>query len=571
MNVPVIWVSRHADILSRGYADQGFCEAVLASEVWQPPGMPTFEHYVDVGRPGHMYPDAFPEVDGALVVLPARHHASEADVSWFLAQLDRLSWSVVILAGDEEWSFPWERVPRGPKRKVWVMQPRPEHEGMDGLLPGGWYPGTRQGIAPHGVMGGHPLDWFFGGQVTHERRREAAGVLRSLPGPSRLIETAGYLQGIGTPEYMAFLSSAKVIPCPSGPCTVDTARPLEALEAACVPVVDMVTPRGESYDYWALCFGEDCPLPRIWDWDNFPAILRAQLADWPANSNRLSAWWQQWKRGIVHRLHDDIRAVSGDRFYPESPDEQVTVVVTTSPIPGHPSTEDLETTIAAIRGQLPTAEIVLAADGIRPEQEDCRFAYDEYLRRVCWLCNFEWRNVVSFLAPEWLAQAELTRQALKLVRTPLVLFVEHDRPPMGGIDWDGICRLVMSGQVYSLRLHPEAEVHHEHAHLMPDDHAVVWDGVPIRRTMAWWQHPHVIGTDLLRNLLESYFDPRERTFIEDRLYQLAENDWFDHGPPAWSRWRLAIYSPPGDMKRSTHLASRGEEPKWPNVSAEVNV
>ena len=63
--------------------------------------------------------------------------------------------------------------------------------------------------------------------------------------------------------------------------------------------------------------------------------------------------------------------------------------------------------------------------------------------------------------------------------------------------------------------------------------------------------------------------PRERTMIEDRLYQAAENDWFDNGPPSWDRWRLAIYAPPGDMKRSTHLDSRGAEPKWPNVSAEV--
>lgn len=570
-SVPVLWVSRHADILSRGYFDEAFLEAVLAGDVWNPPGAFTFEHYVDVGRPGSIDADAFPNVAGAVVVLPARHHVSEADVSWFLAQLDRLSWSVVILAGDEEWSFPWSRVPRTPTRRVWVMQPRPEHTGMDGLLPGGWYPGTREGIAPHGVMGVRPLDWFFGGQVTHSRRQEAAHVLRRLVPdfPCRLIETAGYLQGVPMPEYMAFLSSAKVVPCPSGPCTVDTARPLEALEAACVPVVDMVTPRGESYDYWDIVFSEDCPLPRIRDWEDFPAILRAQLADWPANSNRLSAWWQQWKRAITWRLHDDIRAVSGTRLDAAGPDDLLTVIVTTSPVPGHPSTGDLETTITAIREQLPHAEIVLAADGVRPEQEEMRWAYEEYLRRALWLCNFEWRNVVPFIASEWLGQAELTRQALTLVRTPLILFVEHDRPPLGDIDWPGICQLVQSGQVNALRLHAESEIHPEHMHLMVDANAQQVDGVPYRRTMAWWQHPHVIRTVVLKILLEDYFDPRERTFIEDRLYQAAENDWFDNGPPAWSRWRLAIYSPAGDMKRSTHLASRGEEPKWPNVSAEV--
>jgi hypothetical protein len=570
VSVPVLWVSRYTDKLSRGYFDEGFLEAVLAGKVWNPPGAFAFEHYVDVGRPGSTYPDAFPDVAGALVVLPARHHASPEDVSWFLAQLDRLSWSVVILAGDEEWSFPWTLVKRSPTRRVWVMQPRPEHAaiGVDGMLPGGWYPNTREGIAPCGVLGPRPLDWFFGGQITHERRQQAVKVLRSLDGPSRLIETAGYLQGVPMPEYLAFLSSAKVIPCPSGPCAVDTARPLEALEAGCVPVVDTVTPKGEDYDYWALCFGEDCPLPRIRDWTNFPAILQRELEGWPANANRLSAWWQQWKRSIVHRLHDDLRAVSGQPFVPTTPDEQVTVILTTSPVPLHPSMADLDTVISAIRHQLPEAEIVIAADGVRPEQEDARADYDEYVRRVCWLANFEWPNVVPFLADEWLGQAELTRRALKLVRTPLVFFVEHDRTPMGDIDWPGICGLVMSGKVNALRLHETPEVHPEHAHLMLEDHAVVWDGIPIRRTMAWWQHPHVIRTAVLRVFLEEYFDPAERTMIEDRLYQAAENDWFDNGPPAWNRWRLAIYSPP-DMKRHRHLNSRGEATKWPNVGAEV--
>jgi len=570
MRIPLIFVSRHTDVLSHKYADMGFLEAVLAGQVWDPPGAFTFEHYVDVGRPGSTYPDAFPDVDGALVVLPARHHASEADVAWFLGQLGRLSWSVVILAGDEEWAFPAHMVP-GPNRRVWCMQPRPEHEGMDGMLPGGWYPGTRQGIRPHGVLGPRPLDWFFGGQVTHERRQEATKVLRGMVTdfPCRLIETAGYLQGVPMPEYMAFLSSAKVIPCPSGPCTVDTARPLEALEAGCVPVVDTVTPRGESYDYWALCFGDDCPLPRIREWSDFPAILRRELADWPTNANRLSAWWQQWKRSTVHKLHNDLRAVSGSTFQPETPDELLSVIVTTSPTPVHPSTADLDTTISAIRNQLPHAEIIIAADGVRPEQEDMRASYDEYLRRVTWLCNFEWRNTVPFLAPEWLAQAELTRQALKLVRTPLILFVEHDRPPLGIIDWAGICGLVQSGRVNVVRLHESPEIHPDHAHLMLEDHAVSWDGVPIRRTMAWWQHPHVIRAVTLKVFLEDHFDPRERTMIEDRLYQAAENDWFDHRIPAWNRWRLAIYSPLGDMKRSTHLNSRGDEPKWPNVAAEV--
>ncbi len=246
----------------------------------------------------------------------------------------------------------------------------------------------------------------------------------------------------------------------------------------------------------------------------------------------------------------------------------LTVLVTTSPAPLHPSTQDLETTIADIRTQLPTAEIIIAFDGVRPEQEDRRADYEEYIQRALWLCNFSWHNVVPFIAPGWLHQAELTRQALSLIRTPLMLFVEHDRPPLGEIDWLGLCALVLSGEVNVIRLHPEVEVHPHQVHMMLDAEPRTGSGVPYRRTMAWWQHPHVVRPVLLKILLDEYCDPADKMFIEDRLYQAAECDYFDHGRTAWSHWRLAIYQPPGDMKRSYHIDSRGAAHKWPNRLAE---
>jgi hypothetical protein len=405
---------------------------------------------------------------------------------------------------------------------------------------------------------------MFAGQVTHRRRQECAAELRwlnrSQPKRSTLIETDGYLRGVDQRSYMALLAAAKVVPCPSGPYTVDTARPLEALEAACVPVVDTLTPRGDDWDYWGLVFGQDCPLRRIRDWETFPKVLAEELADWPHNSNRVSAFWQQWKRRIVHQLHDDIASASGVPLVLDGADALVTVLITTSPAPLHPSTAHLEETVAAVREQLPNAEIVIACDGVRPELAERAADYGEYLRRVLWLCNFEWHNVVPFVADEWLHQAELTRRALSLVRSPLMFFVEHDRPPVGRIDWPGLCAVVGSGEIDMVRLHAEESIHPEQMHLMLGAQTPI-SGVPLLRTAAWWQHPHLVRTDWYKGLLEEHFPPGSRTFIEDRLYQIIECDFFDHGPGSWQRWRLAIYCPPGSILRSRHLNSRGDADK----------
>lgn len=556
--IPVLWISRHDHILSRGYADQGLLEAVLDRTLWTPPDPLVFAHHEDVGRAG----GGFLAVEGAVVVLPARHHASEDDVSWFLAELGRLRWYVVILSGDEEWVFPWQSVPRDERRKVWVMQPRPEHADLDGLIPGGWYPGTREGLAGVDPGSDRPLDWMFAGQITHKRREQMAQALRDLP-RGLYHPTKGYLHGMPREAYLRHLSEAKVAPCPSGPMTVDTARPLEALEAGCVPVVDTVTPRGETYDYWSLCFGEDCPLPRISDWQTFPAMLRAELARWPDNANRLSAWWQDWKRHIALQLERQVREAAECPLDAQEPDHLVTVVVTTSPVPSHPATDHIEETIRLVREQLPEAEIIIAIDGVRPEQQDRAPAYSEYVRRLLWLTNHRWRNVVPYLSDRWLHQAVLTRKALSLVHTPLVLFVEHDRPPVGDIPWRPLCQAVLTDQIRVARLHAEAEIHPEHRYLMLDVEPRMVEGIPLRRTGAWWQHPHLVRTEVYREWLTQHFRPGSRTMIEDRMYSLVESAWRDDGEQGWDRWRLAIYQPVGDIKRSTHTDARATDPMYP--------
>lgn len=550
--IPVLWCSKHEGILARGYADQGLLEGILDRSVWCPQDAVEFDH--------QEVRDDFPDVEGAVVIINARTHANERDVQWLLDQLDRLAWSVVLLCGDEEWVFPWRRIKQTPRQRVWVMQARPEHQGLSGFLPGGWYPQTPELLADH-QNSVRDLDWFFGGQITHHRRHACAEVLRTLP-DGVLVETKSYLEeGIPKADYFEMMTQAVVIPCPSGPYSVDCARAFEALEAGCIPVADTVTAHGDTFDYWTLLFGEEPPFPRITDWSTFPDVLAELLNGWQHRSIQTFAWWQQKKRQLARKLEADIRYASGTSVLPETPDDLITVVVTTSPVPSHPSTDHIEQTIASIRESLPTAEIVVVADGVRPEQADRTEAYETYLSRLLWLCNFQWSNVVPVVLPEWGHQANATRAAMQFVDTPLLLFIEHDTPLVGDIPWAGLCDAVQEGTANAIRLHQDVEIHPDHERVMLDDEPKNIGGVPLRRTAAWWQRPHLASTAFYRRILER-FPASSRTMIEDVLYGVVWSDWEDYGEVGWDQWRIWIYQPDGDMRRSGHLDSRGEDEKF---------
>ena len=169
---------------------------------------------------------------------------------------------------------------------------------------------------------------------------------------------------------------------------------------------------------------------------------------------------------ITRQLDADIRAVAGAPVTSNAPDDLITVIVTTSPTPLHPSTDHIRQTIESIRSDLPTAEIVIACDGVRPEQCHRTADYQEYIRRLLWACNTEWSNVVPLVLDEWQHQALATRAALELVETPLILFMEHDTPIVGDIDWAGLCRATLGPDVDLIRLHQDVAIHPDHESVM---------------------------------------------------------------------------------------------------------
>ncbi len=304
MTVPVCWVSYRREITPRGSHDVQQFELITARTWGAPPNPLDYSHHIGFDQ---LPPDA----DGAVVIIGAQHHHAPEQVERLNADLARLRWVVLVLAGDECSQFPWQAVEH-PNLRLWIMTPRPHlHVDSDAFFIGEGYR-SNVPVVVKGVRDREPRlwDWFFAGQVTHERRQQMVAVLDHVGAHPRgnLLCTPGFLQGMAHPTYLRMLASCKVAPCPSGPCTPDSFRFYEALEAGCVPLADAYTPAGWP-GYWQFVYGPGLPFPIVEDWSDLPAIMDDVLADWPRRAAECGEWWRVQKARIVQRLDDDVRAV----------------------------------------------------------------------------------------------------------------------------------------------------------------------------------------------------------------------------------------------------------------------
>lgn len=195
---------------------------------------------------------------------------------------------IVIVTSDEESKYPTDNLTNG----VYVTYPnRDKHWNVDGYLPIGYRPETRERVKNYGISS-KSLDWFFAGQNTHQSRRDCIQQLENLPN-GKLVVTNAFADGIGYTEYMAYMCRAKVVPCPGGPVSPDSFRLYEALEAGCIPIP-------ENKAFWTMLFGE-VPFPVVDDWDQLPSMIK-HFKDRPDVSNKCFAWWQLKKKELKWKL-----------------------------------------------------------------------------------------------------------------------------------------------------------------------------------------------------------------------------------------------------------------------------
>ncbi len=268
-------------------------EDLFSKKMWDPVNGHSFIHRIG-------FQELPRESDGAVVIIPGRFQAEHIDK--LNADLATLRWALVIIVGDEESVFPSERI-RHPNKKLWIQTPIPgRHDFADRFLIVGYPTDAPKMIGLN--REGKLIDWFFSGQVTHERRRECTVQLQRIPG-GYLNSTEGFTKGLDREKFYQLLSQAKIAPCPSGPQTPDTFRFAEALEAGCIPVADGLAPAFPAR-YWQYLFQEQILFPVVEDWGTLPELFERLLSQWPGNANSIFAWWQGKKREMAYNLRDDI-------------------------------------------------------------------------------------------------------------------------------------------------------------------------------------------------------------------------------------------------------------------------
>jgi hypothetical protein len=245
----------------------------------------------------------FPNADGAIVVLPGQY--------WHLATdqindaIQRFEWVLLVRTADEEDLFDISKIEH-PRVKFWVQTPRVGRDYGDARLFGVGFP-------PHANADGFPTEApnkhlyaFLSAQNTHARRREAFAALEGLQ--YNLYETDGFTKGFDPDVYMDYMLFSRVAPCPSGAVSPDSFRAWEALEAHCVPILDAVSPVDGDTDYWEQVL-PGCPAPVLRDYNDLPGYVEDALKGWPANANRITAYYMRYKRGLARGLREDLQAL----------------------------------------------------------------------------------------------------------------------------------------------------------------------------------------------------------------------------------------------------------------------
>ena len=230
-----------------------------------------------------------------VVVVKADSVPSIHELNQELAHYERC---VLIVTANEEGTFDTSKLTH-PRMKVWLQTPAP-NQTAHRYLPWGWTP---RELTP--TSSERLFNWSFAGQNSHIRRQECVAQLRKIP-HGLLTETNGFSQGLSRNVYWELLYSTKLVPCPSGPITVDSFRACEALETGAIPLLDGVSPTGHYRAYWTRVFGPNMPFPIIESWYTLPKVMEPWLKDWPERAEVCGQWWAAKKSEWLHQLAEDM-------------------------------------------------------------------------------------------------------------------------------------------------------------------------------------------------------------------------------------------------------------------------
>lgn len=507
----------------------------------------------------------------AIVVVHADNHVGKEEL--INAELAKVSHVVLFLMSGEEALFDVSKIEH-PSIEIWVQAPRPGKHDAYHKLGFGYTPHSRDEIVLEDEdfdVPTKPLDYFFAGQVTHERRKKCVEQLElvnthcpSIHG--EYVSAPGFAQGLEPKEYIEKMAQAKVVPCPAGPHTPDTFRMYEALELGCVPIVDEQTPTHDWSGYFEYLFGQPVPFPVLSYYEQLPGYIQDAVVQYPQKNNEVQSWWMRKKfeyRCLLLNQLIDKYLVENNEWVTDHRFPSI-VVVPISPIPSHPSTAILEETLESVLYQLPDTPIVLTFDGVREEQKQVLPEYQQSIRRILWKYRTH-RVMYPIVFSEHMHQSGMLRDVLfnrdEVLGSYTIVYVEQDTPLVTDYDipFDRLMEYIRIGYSNLVRFHFEAFIPDEHKHLMLGDPDL---GTQLQATIQWSQRPHIASTSFYKRIMTDHFSEDSKSFIEDNMHGVVQRGWKQDRQGTWNQWRLHIYHPNGNIKRSYHTDGRSGQKKY---------
>lgn len=241
-----------------------------------------------------------PKEDKAFVVIPGPQTAGNEEL--LSNELNKLSRVVLFINGDENARFDVSKI-KHPNIEIWIQYPHEKHDQYN-KMPIGVPQHLKDNVPEYKEK---DYDVYFGGQITHSRRKELASVMpmlkNSLYGPTR-----GFSLGDKPKDYYAKLASAKIAPCPSGAAVIDTFRFFESIELLTLPIADKLDPNMTETKFYKKMFGIEFPVESVDNWNNIEKLLPELLGDYPKNMHRVVAWWIKYKRDLGIKIMEQINA-----------------------------------------------------------------------------------------------------------------------------------------------------------------------------------------------------------------------------------------------------------------------
>lgn len=233
--------------------------------------------------------------------------------------------------------------------------------------------------------------------------------------------------------------------------------------------------------------------------------------------------------------------------------KDVTIIIPTSVSPVHPSTEIIDEVINNIRIYFPENEIILQVDGLRDEQSHRKEQYDEYKNRILWKSLHEWKNVLPIIFQEHSHQSTMMQRTIKLIRTPLLFYIEGDVALKKDLDinWQEIMDMFEWDKANTVRFYPfNKTIKPAHMYLM-----LKQDG-DFLQSFQWSQQPHFSRVSYYRDIVLPNTAPN--LFIEDKFYGKVFVDCHQNLEEGWEIHKLWLYNPlnKNDIRISNHLDGR---------------